>query len=170
MLLFTVENLAYRKEAWINSQRHYKRHIRNRIVQGHAARAVDGKIELNLASCTILDNLYGDNPIWTVDIGANTPVSGIVIYTWQGQGRDAPTTASPTPSAVAEAGSSEFYTIFHYSNETNLYQKEWKTPLSKVKGPNNKYLSIIILLKIYESMNYPKQLRYLIIRVSYNYF
>lgn len=79
-----VENLAYKKEAWINSKRHYKRHIRNHIVHGHASRAVDGNIDTNLVSCTILDNLYGDNPVWTVDLGTKHSVSGVVMFTWQG--------------------------------------------------------------------------------------
>ncbi|VDI54556.1 lactadherin [Mytilus galloprovincialis] len=79
-----VENLAFKKEAWINSKRHYKRHIRNRITQGHASRAVDGFIDQDVHRCTILDNIYGDNPVWTVDLGHNVDVSGVVIYTWQG--------------------------------------------------------------------------------------
>ena len=79
-----VENLAFKKEAWINSKRHYKRHIRNRITQGHASRAVDGLIAHDIHRCTILDNIYGDNPVWTVDLGTSTDVSGVVIYTWQG--------------------------------------------------------------------------------------
>lgn len=81
-----MENLAYKKEAWINSKRHYKRHIRNELDEGHASRAVDGVVDLNLHSCTILDTLYGDNPVWMLDLGEKTKVSGIIIYTWQGQG------------------------------------------------------------------------------------
>ncbi|KAK3101914.1 hypothetical protein FSP39_007317 [Pinctada imbricata] len=79
-----VENLAFKKEAWINGKNPKKRHIRNKIVRGHAARAVDGKIDFDLQACTILDNLYGDTPVWTVDLGTKSPVSGVVIYTWQG--------------------------------------------------------------------------------------
>ncbi|XP_050409625.1 lactadherin isoform X1 [Patella vulgata] len=83
-----VENLAYKKESWINSKRHYKRHIRNHLTEGHASRAVDGVMDLNLQGCTFLDNLYGDNPVWTVDLGDTTEVSGVIIYTWQGEGQE----------------------------------------------------------------------------------
>ncbi|XP_069132853.1 lactadherin-like isoform X3 [Argopecten irradians] len=98
-----VENLAYKKEAWINSKRHYKRHIRNRIVHGHASRAVDGRIDVSLSSCTILDNLYGDNPIWTVDIGKINPISGVVIYTWQ-EGTNTETDGDTTALESTEGG------------------------------------------------------------------
>ncbi|XP_046567293.1 lactadherin-like isoform X1 [Haliotis rubra] len=80
-----VENLAFKKESWINSKRHYKRHIRNQVAEGHASRAVDGNLDINFQSCTILDNLYGDNPVWTVDLGNKQAVAGVIIYTWQGR-------------------------------------------------------------------------------------
>ncbi|XP_055900427.1 lactadherin-like isoform X2 [Biomphalaria glabrata] len=76
-----IENLAYKKDSWINKKLN-KRHIR----EGHAERAVDGDLDLRLQSCTILDNLYGKYPLWTVDLGQKTTVSGVVIYTWQGDG------------------------------------------------------------------------------------
>jgi len=87
-----VENLAFRKESWINNKRQFKRHIRNRWMHGHAARAVDGDFDQTLHSCTILDNFYVEKPIWMVDLGAKTRVSGVVILTWQGQGQDPRTT------------------------------------------------------------------------------
>ncbi|XP_041365441.1 lactadherin-like isoform X2 [Gigantopelta aegis] len=83
-----VENLAFKKESWINNKRHYKRHIRNQLQAGHASRAVDGNLDLTFTSCTILDNLYGDNPVWTVDLGTKQAVAGIIIYTWQGDSPD----------------------------------------------------------------------------------
>ncbi|XP_064601589.1 lactadherin-like isoform X2 [Liolophura sinensis] len=83
-----IENLAFKKESWINSRRHYKRHIRNRIVHGHASRAVDGDFNRNLNSCTILDNLYGDNPVWMVDLGRKAKIAGVMIHTWQGSGQE----------------------------------------------------------------------------------
>ncbi|KAI8784156.1 lactadherin [Biomphalaria glabrata] len=79
--LISIENLAYKKDSWINKKLN-KRHIR----EGHAERAVDGDLDLRLQSCTILDNLYGKYPLWTVDLGQKTTVSGVVIYTWQGDG------------------------------------------------------------------------------------
>lgn len=79
----TVENLAYKKEAWINGKNPKKRHVSPKIDRGHPDKAVDGKIDFDLHACTILDNLYGDTPVWTVDLGAKTSVSGIIIYTWQ---------------------------------------------------------------------------------------
>ena len=43
-----VENMAYKKESWINNKRHYKRHIRNQWMHGHAARAIDGDYDQTL--------------------------------------------------------------------------------------------------------------------------
>ncbi|KAK2165453.1 hypothetical protein LSH36_50g07025 [Paralvinella palmiformis] len=86
---FKVENLAYRKESWINNKRHYKRHIRNQWMHGHAARAVDGDYDQSLHSCTILDNFYVEKPVWMVDLGKKgAKVSGVMVITWQGQGQD----------------------------------------------------------------------------------
>ena len=42
---------------------------------------------MNLQSCTILDNLYGKYPLLTIDLGHKMKVSGVVIYTWQGDGQ-----------------------------------------------------------------------------------
>ncbi|XP_076471901.1 lactadherin-like isoform X2 [Babylonia areolata] len=83
-----IENLAFKKDSWINKKTQYKRHIRHKLPEGHADRAVDGNLDLNLQSCTILDNLYGKYPLWTVDLGQKTKVSGVVIYTWQGDGQE----------------------------------------------------------------------------------
>ncbi|BFZ16140.1 hypothetical protein BsWGS_19179 [Bradybaena similaris] len=83
-----IENLAFKKDSWINKKTLYKRHIRHKLPDGHADRAVDGDLDLRLQSCTILDNLYGKYPLWTVDLGQRTTVSGVVIYTWQGDGQE----------------------------------------------------------------------------------
>ena len=83
----TVENLAYKKESWINNRRHYKRHIRHKWMHGHAARAVDGDVDATLHSCTILDNFYVEKPVWMVDLGKKTSVSGVLVMTWQGKGQ-----------------------------------------------------------------------------------
>lgn len=81
-----VENLAYNKRALIStSSRHSKRHISQTYVpQDRASQAVDGRLEQGLRYCTILDNLYGD--VFTVDLGRKTKVSGVLIFTWQGEG------------------------------------------------------------------------------------
>ena len=84
LFFFSVENLAFKKDSWINKKTLYKRHIRHNVSEGHASRAVDGNLDLRLESCTVLDNLYGKYPLWTVDLGRKTDVSGVVIYTWQG--------------------------------------------------------------------------------------
>lgn len=83
-----VENLAYNKRALIStSSRHSKRHISQTYVpQDRASQAVDGRLEQGLRYCTILDNLYGD--VFTVDLGRKTKVSGVLIFTWQGEGED----------------------------------------------------------------------------------
>ncbi|XP_060555094.1 lactadherin-like isoform X1 [Ruditapes philippinarum] len=83
-----VENLAYKKRAQISSSsRHNKRHISTKVVsQERASQAVDGRLEQGLRFCTILDNLYGD--VFTIDLGRQQNVNGVLIYTWQGEGED----------------------------------------------------------------------------------
>jgi hypothetical protein len=85
--VFAVENVAFRKESWINNKRQFKRHVRNRWMHGHAARAVDGNFDQSLHSCTVLDNFYVEKPIWMVDLGRKAKISGIVMMTWQGKGQ-----------------------------------------------------------------------------------
>ena len=68
------------------SSRHHKRHISSsHIAQDRASQAVDGRLGQNLRFCTILDNLYGD--VFAIDLGRRRKVSGVVIYTWQGEGQ-----------------------------------------------------------------------------------
>ena len=43
--IYTVENLAYKKESFINNRRQHKRHAnQHQWMHGHAARAVDGPV------------------------------------------------------------------------------------------------------------------------------
>lgn len=78
-----VENLAFKKESFINSRRtQYKRHIQNQWIHGHAGRAVDGESDHTTHSCTILDNFYVEKPVWMVDLGRKVDISGVVILTW----------------------------------------------------------------------------------------
>lgn len=78
-----VENLAYRKESFINSRKtQYKRHVQSQWVHAQAARAVDGGSDPTIHSCTILDNFYVETPVWMVDLGRKTTISGVVIMTW----------------------------------------------------------------------------------------
>jgi len=79
-----VENVAYKKDSWINNKRQLKRHIRNQWTRGHASRAVDGDPTVATQTCTVLDNFYVDRPTLLVDLGQKTRVSGIKIVTWQG--------------------------------------------------------------------------------------
>ncbi|XP_064634109.1 lactadherin-like isoform X3 [Lineus longissimus] len=87
-----IENIAYKKESFINNQSKYKRHTRNTWMHGHAARAVDGNMDSTLNACTVLDNSYVDNPIWMVDLGKRTMINGAIVHTWQGKGQDPNTT------------------------------------------------------------------------------
>lgn len=80
-----VENLAYQKESFVNNRRHSKRHVQNHWVHGQAAKAVDGEIG---QSCIMLDNSFVEKPIWMVDLGKKTTISGVVIVTWNGVSRD----------------------------------------------------------------------------------
>jgi len=84
-----VENLAFKKESFINNRRQHKRHAtQHQWMHGNAARAVDGQAaDHSIHSCTILDNYYVKKPIWMVDLGRVRVVSGIVILTWSGQPR-----------------------------------------------------------------------------------
>ena len=61
--------MAYKKESWINNKRHYKRHIRNQWMHGHAARAVDGDYDQTLHRLVGLSRRGGDEAegmFWTV--------------------------------------------------------------------------------------------------------
>ncbi|XP_067932055.1 lactadherin-like [Watersipora subatra] len=85
-----VENLAFQKETWLNKERHRKRALDGRdveaiISQKLAEKAVDGVIINDINSCAILDNYYDAEPQLTIDLGARRDVSGVTIYTWQGQ-------------------------------------------------------------------------------------
>jgi hypothetical protein len=83
-----VENLAFKKESFINNRRQHKRHVQNQWMHGHASRAVDGQAaDHSIHSCTILDNFYVEKPIWMVDLGRARIVSGIVVLTWTGLSR-----------------------------------------------------------------------------------
>lgn len=83
-----VENVAFHKESWVNSRKQVKRHVRNQWMHGQASRAVDGQtgqtgdLSSVAAGCTVLDNFYVDKPVWMVDLGKKTTITGIIIYTW----------------------------------------------------------------------------------------
>lgn len=49
---------------------------------------MDGKENTNLPNCAIMDNYYVDKPVWMVDLGKKSEVSGVVVLTWQGAGQD----------------------------------------------------------------------------------
>jgi len=97
-----VENLAYNKRALIStSSRHHKRHITpSHATQTRANQAVDGRLEQGLRFCTVLDNLYGD--VFTVDLGRRQKVSGVLIYTWQGEGTNEPPDGSANVMAYKD--------------------------------------------------------------------
>jgi lactadherin len=77
-----VENIAFHKETFINNRRQMKRHVQNQWAHGHAGRAVDGNPANNIQSCTVLDNFYVESPMWKVDLGKTSFISGVVIFTW----------------------------------------------------------------------------------------
>ncbi|GBM89158.1 Lactadherin [Araneus ventricosus] len=78
-----VENLAYKKDTWVND----KRHSWIGWKDGHSSYAVDGDEDTHLRRCAILDNYYVDYPVWMVDLGQRRTVRGVVITTWQGRDR-----------------------------------------------------------------------------------
>jgi len=79
-----VANKAFMGHTWTND----KRHAWKQWKYGHSSLAVDGKENTNLPNCAILDNYYTESPIWMVDLGRRTTVSGAVVLTWQGTGQD----------------------------------------------------------------------------------
>ena len=97
-----MENLAYKKDSFVNSRRQYKRHTRrHHQQQSGSVNAVDDQPSLNrdrpnddrarqnavesgIQSCTVLDNFYVETPVWMVDLGKRTLVSGVIIVTWPG--------------------------------------------------------------------------------------
>jgi len=88
--IFVVENLAFKKETWLNKERHRKRALDGHEVdvilsQKLAEKAVDGVTVNDINSCAILDNYYDDEPQLTIDLGSRRDVSGVTIVTWQGQ-------------------------------------------------------------------------------------
>lgn len=80
---FTVENLAHKKEVWSNDKRHFWKDWK----YGHASLAVDGSDDILLPKCAVIDNYYAEHPIWMVDLGKKSEISGVVILTWQGDGQ-----------------------------------------------------------------------------------
>lgn len=90
LFISLVENLAFKKETWLNKERHRKRALNGHEVdvilsQKLAEKAVDGVITNDINNCAILDNYYDDEPQLTIDLGARRDVSGVTVYTWQGQ-------------------------------------------------------------------------------------
>ncbi|CAD5112644.1 DgyrCDS1858 [Dimorphilus gyrociliatus] len=80
-----VENIAYGRKSYVNNKRHFKRHVGEWSGSNQAQRAVDGDENQSIHHCTILDNFYVSRPFWMVDLGHSTPISGVVIVTWQGK-------------------------------------------------------------------------------------
>lgn len=90
VVLFTlVENIAFKKETWLNKERHRKRALEGVydpwLSEKLSQKAVDGVTVNDINSCTILDSYYDDEPQLTIDLGVRYDVAGVIIYTWQGQ-------------------------------------------------------------------------------------
>ena len=60
--------MAFKKESWINNKRHYKRHIRNQWMHGHAARAVDGDYDQTLHRYVIHSEDKMNDTAWCLQI------------------------------------------------------------------------------------------------------
>lgn len=87
---FAVENIAFKKETWLNKERHSKRAVEGNEVdlalsQRLAEKAVDGITINDIDSCAILDNYYDEEPQITIDLGSRHDVSGVTVFTWLGQ-------------------------------------------------------------------------------------
>jgi len=85
-----VENLAYRKDSFVNSRRQYKRHTRRHQHQPSVSEDRQNDVETGrgggagIHSCTVLDNFYVETPVWMIDLGKKSTVSGVIIVTWPG--------------------------------------------------------------------------------------
>jgi len=96
-----VENLAYEKDSFVNSRRQHKRHTRRNQQQrqqqqqqhsdNHDHATTDRQpadrqnaVDSGIHSCTVLDNFYVETPVFMVDLGKKTTVSGVIIVTWPG--------------------------------------------------------------------------------------
>ena len=94
----TVENLAYQKDSFVNSRRQYKRHTRrhqmsdgdNTLINRHHPLDAQNHVDSGVHSCTVLDNFYVETPVWMVDLGKRTTVSGVIIVTWPGNPNGTP--------------------------------------------------------------------------------
>lgn len=76
-----TENLAYRRETWVND----RRYAFAQWTDGHSSFAVDGDASTSQPprSCAILDNYFVDQPVWMVDLAKRQRVRGLVVLTWQ---------------------------------------------------------------------------------------
>lgn len=73
----------------MNKERHKKRALEGvydpSLSDKLAQKAVDGITINDINSCAIIDSYYDDEPQLTIDLGGRYDVSGVVVYTWQGQ-------------------------------------------------------------------------------------
>lgn len=51
---------------------------------GYRPAVEHGGIGWTTHGCTVLDNFYVERPVWMVDLGKKTTVSGVIIFTWPG--------------------------------------------------------------------------------------
>ncbi|KAL7639183.1 UNVERIFIED_CONTAM: hypothetical protein RMT77_010717 [Armadillidium vulgare] len=79
-----VENLAFKKNTWVNDERHQWTDWN----KGQASLAVDGFQDTQYDRCAVVHNYNSEEPIWMVDLGKNRDVTGIVLVTWQGKDQE----------------------------------------------------------------------------------
>lgn len=84
-----MENIAYRKETWLNKERHQKRALEGMVdptlSETLSQKAVDGVTANDINLCTIVDNYYDEEPQLTIDLGMRYTVAGVLVYTWLGE-------------------------------------------------------------------------------------
>ena len=79
-LAIAVQNLAYRRNTWIND----KRHSWTNWEFGNSNYAVDGfgDYEKSMQRCALIDNYFVETPIWMVDLTEVVAIHGVVIVSW----------------------------------------------------------------------------------------
>ncbi|CAF0722018.1 unnamed protein product [Didymodactylos carnosus] len=90
-----VENMAYKKLTWTNDRDRQLssasatdlKQRSGRATNGDPSLAVDGSEDSEWSKCATIDNYYVRKPVWMVDLGRITTVSGVMVRTWHGSNK-----------------------------------------------------------------------------------
>ncbi|XP_067931280.1 lactadherin-like [Watersipora subatra] len=146
-----VENIAFKKETWLNKERHNKRALvsgsKDDLNKKLAEKAVDGNITNALDSCAILDNYYDTEPQLTIDLGVRRDVSGVVVYLWEGQNGDSEAYKNyalnlEALSIYVSSGKTGETLCGRIQNKDNAFQKEREQKLICSRRIYGRYIRV----------------------------